>query len=1058
VSRIESCLRSNSGKNVLAIQGLVVSFLLAWSSSVVGAPQGARPNVVLIYADDLGWGDVGYHGVDDILTPNIDRLAADGAYFTQGYVSASVCGPSRCGLMTGVYQQRLGCGENPNTQGFPANPAFPYAGLPTRQPILSEMLQSLGYQCGMVGKWHLGLHETMRPNARGFDFFYGFLNGAHDYERAFPRFGKNKGLWPLFRNDKMLPAYSGYLTDTFSDEAVKFIQREKEKPFFLYLAYNAVHHPWQVPKKYLERTKDVSEVEDRRFFAAMVLAMDDGIGRIMAALDDAGVGQKTLVFFISDNGTPRGQGLDHPPKDLQKERGGCTMSNAGPFRGYKGDTFEGGIRVPFVMRWPGKIKAGSRYELPVINLDIAPTVLTRLGIKQPPRGLPFDGVDLMPYLNGDQGDQRPHNVLYWRRDDDYAIRKGDWKLAWNNHSCSPNSDAMLFNLTDDPAEQHDLSAERPEMKRQLQDEFDAWDSRLPPSHCWGPPKNRKPNPDVSSAAGAGRDASAPSGVDHQAIVLPARNAKLHGQALQQSSDVISHWREPQEWIEWSFESASSGEHELIVEYAGPRPTTAIIESDGQRLTANLPGRRDWGDFGNFAVGRLRLTVGQRHVLAMKAGQPWHAVNVRRILVRPLFPPSTAKPPTNRPNIVLIMADDCGYECLGAYGCLSYKTPVLDRLASEGLKFNNCHAQPLCTPSRVQIMTGRYNHRNYTGFGVLDSAEVTFGNALREAGYATCIAGKWQLDFASGRQSATTPDHFGFDEYLLWFLYDHTKRKQGRRYWEPFSFIQNGKIKEVAQKAYGPDLFCRYIVDFIGRNSRHDKPFFIYYPMALTHAPFVPTPDSPEGSFQGYRQGQYRDGVFMKDMVQYMDKTVGRIVTALDTNGVRENTLLLFTSDNGTDSHITTQTKAGLVRGGKGLMTDAGTHVPLVASWPRQDYERHECDDLVDFSDFLPTLAEAAGAPMPTGRVTDGVSFLPQLRGQRGNPRPWIFCHYWGSGRRKQDTQESVRDARWKLYDDGRFFDLDSDIEEFSPRQDLDRDAAEARQRLQRALDEVRSTR
>ncbi len=1015
----------------------------AWSASL------ERANIVLIYADDMGWGDVGYHGVDDILTPNIDRLAADGVSFSQGYVCASVCGPSRCGLMTGVYQQRLGCGENPNTKGFPDNPMFPYAGLPTTQPILSEMLKPLGYRCGMVGKWHLGLHETMRPNARGFDCYYGFLNGAHSYESAFPEFGKRKDVWPLFRNSEMLPPYEGYLTDTFSDEAVRFIDRNKEHPFFLYVAYNAVHAPWQVPEKYRDRTKNLSEIEDRRFFAAMVLAMDDGVGRIVAALDETGVSENTLLFFISDNGTPRGQGLDHPRKDFHKERGGCTMSNAGPFRGYKGDTFEGGIRIPFIIRWPGKIKPGSRYDHPVINLDVVPTVLAHVGIEKPSRGFPFDGVDLMPYLTGQKGGERPHDVLYWRRDDDYAIRKGDWKLAWNDHSCPPGSDAMLFNLAEDRGEYHDLSAEQPKLKRELQDLFDTWDSRLPPSRCWGGPKNRKPNLDASPVP--------PRVDDDRSRVLTTDDAILRGQTLRRSRDVISHWRETSEWIEWSFTPSVFGQHELILEYAGPRASTIVIEVDGKRRTTNLPARHDWGDLAEHAIGRIRLDKGRRYTLALKSGEPWHAINVRRVIVRPLFSPAAQAASGQRPNIVLIMADDMGYECLGTYGCTSYETPVLDKLAEEGPKFNNCHAQPLCTPSRVQIMTGRYNHRNYTGFGVMQSSEITFGNVLREAGYSTCIAGKWQLDFGSGRESAKTPDHFGFDEYCLWFLYDQTKQKQGRRYWEPYSFVENGEIKEVAKDAYGPDLFCDYIVDFITRKSKEDKPFLVYYPMALTHAPFVPTPDSPDGSFQGYKQKQYRDGAYMKDMVHYTDKIVGRIAAALEKSGVRENTIVMFTGDNGTDKAITTDTTKEAIQGGKGLMTDAGTHVPLVVSWPCQKLQQHVCDDLVDFSDFLPTLAEAAGATMAQDRIIDGVSFLPQLRGEKGRPRQWIFCHYWGFGRRKQDTQEFIRDIRWKLYDDGRLYDLKSDIEEHSPLEDLDAEAAQAKQRLQKAFEEVRST-
>jgi len=582
-----------------------------------------KPNVVLIYADDLGWGDVGYHGVDDIDTPNIDRLAAGGVHFTQGYVSASVCGPSRVGLMTGVYQQRLGAGENPNSNGFPEEPHFPFAGCPRSQPLLSEMLKPHGYRCGAVGKWHLGLNLTMRPLARGFDSFYGFLNGAHDYERALPKFTKNKSLWPLFRDDKKQPAYEGYLTDTFSDEAVRFVEQNSDSPFFLYVAYNAVHHPWQVPPKYLKRVKHLSDSEDRRFFAAMVLAMDDGIGRIVSAIDEAGAADRTLIFFISDNGTPRGQGLVHAPKDNRKERGGCTMSSPGPFRGFKGDTFEGGIRVPFLMHWPARIAAGQRYELPVSTLDVVPTVLAQLGAAQPTKGFAPDGVDLMPFLEGKREGERPHDVLLWRRDSDYAIRAGDWKLAWNDHSCKAGSRAMLFNLADDPGEYNDLSHSQPEIARKLQTQFDAWDRRLPPSHCWGVPFNRKPPEDRSTQLTRDEDAQ----------ILTVDRAILHGHVMQKGDDVISHWRESTEWIEWQLTAAASGPHHVVLDYAAPHSSIAQVGIGRVEKTARLPERRDWGDTAEQVVARVHLQAGRSYRLTIKPSDQWRAINLHRVILR-----------------------------------------------------------------------------------------------------------------------------------------------------------------------------------------------------------------------------------------------------------------------------------------------------------------------------------------------------------------------------------------------------------------------------------------
>jgi arylsulfatase A-like enzyme len=361
--------------------------------------------------------------------------------------------------------------------------------LPTSQPTLAEILRPEGYRCGMVGKWHLGVEEPLRPHHRGFNFFWGFLNGSHSYTEWEPKFAPKKDKWPIFRNDRMLPAEEDvYLTDMFSDRAVGFLEHKPEAPFFLYLAYNAVHHPWQVPETYLERTKHLAGGEDRRFFAAMILAMDDGIGRVLDTLDEEGIADETMVIFLSDNGSPRGQGLKPVPKDETIARGETVMSSPGPHRGFKGDTYEGGVRVPFTIRWPGHIEAGSRYDLPVSALDIAPTIAAAVGVDGPGTGYPFDGVDLLPYLSGEKGEERPHEILYWRRDNDYAIRQGDWKLTWNDASGSMS--IKLFNLAEDAGEYHDLAATHPERAQAMQDLFDAWDSEQPDSRPWGGPGNR----------------------------------------------------------------------------------------------------------------------------------------------------------------------------------------------------------------------------------------------------------------------------------------------------------------------------------------------------------------------------------------------------------------------------------------------------------------------------------------------------------------------------------------------------------------------------------------
>jgi len=405
----------------------------------------------------------------------------------------------------------------------------------------------------------------------------------------------------------------------------------------------------------------------------------------------------------------------------------------------------------------------------------------------------------------------------------------------------------------------------------------------------------------------------------------------------------------------------------------------------------------------------------------------------------------------KPNVVLIMADDMGYECLSCYGSDSYKTPNLDRLAAEGVRFANCHSQPLCTPSRVKIMTGKYNFRNYEEFGYLNPFERTFGHLLQQAGYRTCIAGKWQLNGLTydlpGNQDATRPRKAGFHESCLWQL---TKlRKVGERYAD--ALIETDRQPASRRTdAYGPQVFTDFVCDFMERNQA--RPFFVYYPMVLTHDPFVPTPDSPEWQQDRHR----RDNKFFAEMVAYTDKIVGQLDAKLAELGLRENTLLLFTGDNGTHRRIVSAMQDGrLLQGGKGKTTDAGTHVPLIASWPGTTPRGTVSTDLIDFTDFYATLAELADVPRQL-EGTDGRSFLPQIRGEAGNPRDHLFCHYdprWGSGRLK--PARFARDHVYKLYHDGRLYNVQDDPLETNPLPNgsgTSAAAQEGRKSLQQVLD------
>lgn len=386
---------------------------------------------------------------------------------------------------------------------------------------------------------------------------------------------------------------------------------------------------------------------------------------------------------------------------------------------------------------------------------------------------------------------------------------------------------------------------------------------------------------------------------------------------------------------------------------------------------------------------------------------------------------------DKPNVILIMVDDMGYECIGSYGSDSYKTPNIDQLASNGILFSNCISQPLCTPSRVKIMTGKYNYRNYDYFGHLNLSEYTFGNLMQNAGYNTCIAGKWQLNGLAYKKKITDwndntrPYKFGFDEYCLWQL---TKgRGNGERYADPL-IEQNGKVIDGDINEYGPDIFVNFVLDFIERKK--DKPIFVYYPMVLVHDPFVPTPDSDKWNDQETRYKN--DTSYFKDMVAYTDKIVGKITNKLKELDIEKNTLLIFTADNGTHPAIYSQLNNETIQGAKGNTIDAGVHVPLIVYWPSQIKEGLVFNELIEFSDFFPTFAEI----VKTKVNSDGKSFYPLLTGQKYDPRESAFVHYdprWGKNV-SQFRNQFVRSLDYKLYQNGNFFELKADRLEKNPLQ------------------------
>ena len=377
----------------------------------------------------------------------------------------------------------------------------------------------------------------------------------------------------------------------------------------------------------------------------------------------------------------------------------------------------------------------------------------------------------------------------------------------------------------------------------------------------------------------------------------------------------------------------------------------------------------------------------------------------------------------RMNVVLIMADDFGYECVGANGG-GYDTPYIDKLAKEGIRFEHCYSNPLSTPSRGQLMTGKYNVRNYTAFAKLDRKEITFANLLQQSGYATCIAGKWQL----GREE-DAPAHFGFDKFCLW---QHTQKavdaqRCDTRYANPVIDI-DGQTIDFPQNTFGPDIYCDFILEFIRENKT--KPFFVYYPMVLTHSPFVSTPDSENWS--PIRSSTYKGNpIHFPDMVKYTDKLVGRVVDELEKLQLRDNTLIIFTGDNGTSTAIVSLLNGKTYVGGKGKTIDSGTHVPLIVSCPKG--LRDEVNsNLVDFTDFLPTICDITGTSIPSSLELDGKSFYSQLKGKSRKVRQWVYCWYAPQKVCNKNATVFARTHQYKLYRSGEFYDVQRDFYETQP--------------------------
>ncbi|WP_017256971.1 sulfatase-like hydrolase/transferase [Pedobacter arcticus] len=396
-----------------------------------------KPNVIIILADDAGYIDFGFMGSEDLKTPNIDKLAEGGVVFTDAHVSSTVCAPSRAGLMTGKYQQRF---------GFEANGTGKF-GLSDDVKTMADMMKTNGYKTYALGKWHLGSAVSDQPNQRGFDDFYGFLAGSRSYFEI-----KNPSEDKMLQHNGRNVEHAGYMTDILGDEAVKYAEQSKDEPFFMYLAFNAVHTPMEAKTEDLERFKN----HPRQELAAMTWSLDENVGKLIHKLEDLGIRDNTLIYFLSDNGGS--------PENTSKN---------GPLKGFKGNEFEGGHRVPFVVSWPAKIKGGVKFNGLSSSLDIFPTSLAAGGITKP-TGLLLDGANLLPFLM-DKKTGVPHHMLFWRKLEESSARIGDQKLISLERYGS-----VMYNLKNDLGETKDISKTNKKIFDEIMSAYKNWESKMMP--------------------------------------------------------------------------------------------------------------------------------------------------------------------------------------------------------------------------------------------------------------------------------------------------------------------------------------------------------------------------------------------------------------------------------------------------------------------------------------------------------------------------------------------------------------------------------------------------
>ena len=850
--------------------------LLAIAPLASADDEPRRPNVIVILVDDVGYADIGPFGAVGIKTPHLDRMAAEGMKFTDFYAHP-VCGVTRAALMTGSYAMRIGEVGNRKV-GHPVMHA--------NEVTVAEVMKKAGYATGMIGKWHLAgprnYPKPLLPNAQGFDYWFG--SPTHNgYSRVIPPTPKRFKM-ELMRNgelvdDEVDQAEMDEITKRYTDEAVGFIRKNKDVPFFLYLAHNMAH-------VVLGATEEFRGSSKRGLYGDVMQELDASAGRIMATLRELGIADDTLVLFTSDNGPWEEKHLAGK-KTVDDHYGRAT-----PLRGYKMTTWEGGVRVPTIAWWPGKVPAGKTCAEIATIMDVLPTAAALAGASVPDDRV-IDGRDIRPLLLGEPDAKSPHEaIFYYSYTHLQAVRSGDWKLVaprpakakwlgWSARMTERVVDFELYNLSDDIGEKNNVAAAHPEVVDRLK---------------------------------------------------------------------------------------------------------RLIEK----------GRNDIGDYDRIGSGARFYDSG-----------PKRAESKRWIVARAVEPSADASE-AERPNFIVVFADDLGYADLGCFGSTQIRTPRIDTLAKEGMRFTSFYAQPVCGPSRAAIMTGCYPLRLAEAGNIkrthpaVHTKEITVAEVLKTRGYATGCFGKWDLAEHSQRnfKPHLMPNHQGFD-----YFFGTPTSNDGF-----VDLYRNAeRIEEKAPMATLTQRYTDETIAFIERNK--DKPFFVYLPHTMPH-----TRLAASEAFKGKSpRGLYGD------VVEEIDHNVGRIVDAVKRMKLEGKTYIIFTSDNGpwliknkgkVDGTLPGDHggSAGPLRSGKVSTWEGGQRVPTIVWAPGRVPAGKSCDAIASTLDVLPTLAALAGADVPTDRKIDGENVAHLLRGDVAKATPGKAYYYYAT-----THLQAVRQGPWKLH-------------------------------------------